>query len=274
MPTARKVSVPSEAVDSLDDGLPLSQGSTLVEPDDTPADNTQDDVSLMGQTITTSAAANTVTTVGYIVDALPNKPDFHTIQPKREKLKGVVEVAATAKGTTKLKGYITTANTRINKLENALNLERGYSDALSAEGKRIFTSVHNQLKGFHSKMGAALKKSAELASSVTSLTKENKDLVNALSAAQKREGVLQGKLDKAEKEASKATKQLESAKSKAKAKVVSIICRMLCFILILFSYLNLCYLLLFSPPSHLTLSNARQGRRQVSFVLRRSTRIC
>jgi hypothetical protein len=73
MPTARQVSIPSDAVDSLDDGLPLSQGSTLVEPDDPPADNTQDDVSLMGQTITTSAAANTVTTVGYIVDALPSK---------------------------------------------------------------------------------------------------------------------------------------------------------------------------------------------------------
>jgi hypothetical protein len=228
MPTSQKVAVPREADLLSQDSHVIEQDEEPVADPAEPAANPAEAVDNIGGDLddllamrekskSVPAAATAVSTVEYVVDALPIKPDFHTIHPKREKMKGMVDIAATAKGAARHKTYVTTANQRILKLESTLNLERGYSDALVVEGRRIFTNMHTQMKGFHTKLGAALKKSAELSASISSLTKENKDLANALSAAEKREGVLKGQVEKAQNEAAKAVKQVTAAKAKKTA---------------------------------------------------------
>jgi hypothetical protein len=83
--TRRSTNAPSDP----NGGLNLSQGSTLVE-DDAPThlqvsiqqEQQDDEMSAIGQTITTSAVDTT--TIAFVLGAMPSKPSLLTPAPQRE----------------------------------------------------------------------------------------------------------------------------------------------------------------------------------------------
>ena len=214
MPTSNGRSGSSMQEDPPGDGLPLSQSSNVVENDpETSEDDQQhnNESPTIGRAV--SSSSESAEPVAFVIEALPTAPSFHSVKPRREKLKGTVTVPASAKVNKKGQQYIQTANDNIMKLENALDMERGYSDSLEKEGKKIIAGMQKTVASFHSKMTAGLKEAAKLSKKVADLSAQGGRKDDALKREVADHKATKLQLKKATTANEALKKQLEKAKA-------------------------------------------------------------
>ena len=139
-----------------------------------------DEMSAMGQTITTSAMDTT--TIAFVLEAMPSKPSLLTPAPQRESKAKKWEVNAPVSAKVNKAGntYLSKANINIGKLESALSAERAYSDALLKESKSVVTAMYNQMTKIHTKVKTTLVEVTKLSKTVSELTLKNKNQTEKL----------------------------------------------------------------------------------------------